>query len=70
MSAQELVKLIEELVEIKVRHHAAMSAKTSTNGNRELARAIAQMNVTDRDRLHHIRSLLVHALDGTEQPVA
>jgi hypothetical protein len=68
MTGQEMIGLIEELVEIKVRHHAAMSAKAPNNGNRELARAVAMMNVADRDRLNYIRKALVQALDGVDQP--
>jgi hypothetical protein len=45
-----------------------MSAKAPNNGNRELARAVAMMNVADRDRLNYIRKALVQALDGVDQP--
>ena len=68
MSAQEFVNLIEELVEIKVRHQAALSTRTSAQGNREIARALAQMNVADRDRLQYIKAMLVQTFESAEQP--
>lgn len=67
MSAQEFVNLIEELVEIKVRHHAAMSSRSSAPGNREIARALAQMNVADRERLQHVKAMLVQTFESAEQ---
>lgn len=59
-----MVGLIEEMIEIKVRQHAAADAKTLHPGNRELARVIYQTNVADRDRLKHVKQLLVQVLEG------
>jgi len=68
MTAQEMVNLIEEMVEIKVRHHAAMAARASGHANRDIARAISQMNVADRDRLQYIKTTLVRTFEGSETP--
>jgi hypothetical protein len=65
MSAQDLVELIEELVEIKVRQHAATLTKGSGHASRELARVIFETNVADRDRLKSIKQTLAQTFEGT-----
>jgi hypothetical protein len=67
MSAHEFVNLIEELIDIKVRHQAALSARTSAQGNREIAKALAQLNVADHQRLQYIKAMLVQTFEGAEQ---
>ncbi len=65
MSAQDMVKLIEELIEIKVRQNAIATAKNMGLVNKELARVMYEASAADRDRLHSVRQLLVQVLEGT-----
>jgi len=65
MSAQDMVGLIEEMIEIKVRQHAAAEAKNLRPANRELARVIFETSVADRERLKNVKQLLVQVLEGT-----
>lgn len=58
MSAELFVKLIEELVDIKVQYHLANKIKTSP----ELARIVAVKRESDRHRADQIRAELIHAL--------
>lgn len=64
MSAEDLVALIEEMIEIKVRQHAAAESKNLHSANRELARVIHQTNAADRERLKSVRQYLVQVLEG------
>ncbi len=72
MSAQDMIGLIEEMIEIKVRQHAASDAKNLHPANRELARVIYQTSVADRDRLKQVRQSLVQILEGpnSKEPVS
>jgi hypothetical protein len=58
MSAEAFVKLIEELVDLKVQYHLANTVKTSP----ELARIVAVKRETDRHRADQIRAELIQAL--------
>jgi hypothetical protein len=64
MSAQDLVGLIEEMIEIKVRQHAAAEARHHYPANHQLARVVQQSNSADRERLRNVRSILVQVLEG------
>ena len=64
MSAQDLVGLIEEMIEIKVRQHAAADSRHLHPANRELARVVYETTAADRERLRNIRQMLVHVLEG------
>jgi hypothetical protein len=64
MSAQDLVGLIEEMIEIKVRQHATAEAKHQYPGNRELARVVHETSAADRERLRNVRQMLVQVLEG------
>ncbi|MDB6019654.1 MAG: hypothetical protein JWR19_4143 [Pedosphaera sp.] len=63
MRSEELVKLIEEMVDLKVRHHAAVAACASRAAP-HLAKIISQTNVADQHRLVQIRSELARVLEG------
>lgn len=65
MSAQDMVKLIEEIVEIKVRQNAIATAKNLGLVNKDLGRVMYEANAADRDRLQAVRQMLVQALGGT-----
>jgi hypothetical protein len=65
MSAQDMVKLIEELVEIKVRQNAITTAKNLGLVNKELGRVMYEASAADRDRIQAVRQLLVQVLSGT-----
>jgi hypothetical protein len=58
MSAETFVRLIEELVDIKVQYHLANKMKTSS----DLARLVAVKRETDRQRADQIRVELIQAL--------
>ncbi len=64
MSAKDMVQLIEEMIEIKVRQHAASDAKNQHPANRELARVVYESNAADRDRLKMVRQMLIQVLEG------
>lgn len=66
MTATDMVELIEEMIEIKVRQHAAQDAKTQNlkTANRELARAIYQATYADRERLQSVKQALVQILES------
>jgi len=63
MSAETFVRLIEELVDIKVQYHLASKMKTSN----ELARLVAVKRETDRHRADQIRAELIQALTTQAQ---
>jgi hypothetical protein len=58
MSAETFVRLIEELVDLKVQYHLANQMRTST----DLARVVAIKRESDRQRVEHIRVELIQAL--------
>jgi len=58
MSAETFVRLIEELVDLKVQYHLATKIKTSP----ELSRIVAVKRETDRHRADQIRTELIQAL--------
>jgi len=66
MSAETFVRLIEELVDIKVQYHLASKMKTSN----ELARLVAVKRETDRQRADQIRVELIQALTAQAQTSA
>ena len=58
MSAETFVRLLEELVDLKVQYHLANKMKTSS----ELARVIAVKRESDRQRADQVRAELIQAL--------
>ena len=54
MSADTLVKLIEEMVDLKLQQHAEATLKP----NAEVARLLQEKRITDRRRLEQIRAEL------------
>ena len=58
MSAETFVRLIEELVDLKVQYHLANKIKTSP----ELAKVVAVKRETDRQRAEQVRAELIQAL--------
>jgi hypothetical protein len=58
MSAETFVRLLEELVDLKVQYHLANKMKTSS----ELARIIAVKRESDRQRADQVRTELIQAL--------
>ena len=58
MSAESFVKLLEELVDLKVQYHLANQMKTSS----ELTRVLAMKRESDRQRTEQIRAELISAL--------
>jgi hypothetical protein len=58
MNVEALVKLIEEMVDLKVQQFAESTLKPSP----EVARLLAEKRVTDRRRLEQIRTELVRML--------
>jgi len=58
MKAESIVKLIEELVDLKVQQEAASHLKL----NPEVTRLLAQKRETDRRRLEQIRAELIRLL--------
>jgi hypothetical protein len=66
MSAETFVKLIEELVELKVQVHLANHVKTSP----ELARVLGRKRESDRLRVEQVRLELIQALTTQSAPAA
>lgn len=58
MNAESIVKLIEEMVDLKVQQEAASHLKL----NPEVTRLLAQKRETDRRRLEQVRAELVRLL--------
>ena len=60
MNAEALVKLLEEMVDLKVQQYAQLNMKP----NPEVARLLEEKRVTDRRRLEQIKAELVRLLGG------
>ena len=60
VSAEEYIKLLEEMIDLKVQQVAELHLKP----NPEVARLLEQKRVTDRRRLEHIREQLLRGLIG------
>jgi hypothetical protein len=58
MSAANFVKLIEEMIDLKLQQHAQANLKASP----EIGRILEEKRVTDRRRLEQIRAELVRLL--------
>jgi hypothetical protein len=58
MNAEALVKLIEEMIDLKLQQHAQANLKASS----ELTRILEEKRFTDRRRLEQIRAELVKLL--------
>jgi hypothetical protein len=63
MNAENIVKLIEEMVDLKVQQSRA-EATAHLRSNPEIARLLAEKKETDLRRLDHIRAELVRLLNG------
>jgi hypothetical protein len=59
MTAQSLVGLFEEMMDLKIQHYAESQVKTTP----EVARILQEKKETDRRRLDQIRSELVRFLE-------
>jgi hypothetical protein len=67
MQADTLIKLLEELIEIKIRQHSATIMGNATGVNPELVRVLAMTKMADRDKIIQVRSQLVQLLEtGTD----
>ena len=60
MNAETFVKLIEEMIDLKLQQHAQANLKASP----EIARILEEKRFTDRRRLEQIRAELVRSLGG------
>ncbi len=60
MNAETLVKLLEEMIDLKVQQHTQLNMKP----NPEMARLLEEKRITDRRRLEQIRVELVRILVG------
>jgi len=60
MNAETFVKLIEEMIDLKLQQHAQANLKASP----EMARILEEKRITDRRRLEQIRAELVRWLGG------
>jgi hypothetical protein len=69
MQSETLIKLIEELVELKIRQHAAISAVASRSAP-NLARVISETHAADHRRLDQIKSEMAKVLAAEVQPQA
>jgi len=58
MTAEMLVGLIEEMVDLKIQHFAESTIRATP----EVARILAEKKETDRRRLEQIRAELIRAL--------
>ena len=61
MNAETVVKLVEEMVDLKVQHFAESMMKHTP----EVARLLQEKRATDRRRLEQIKAELVRLLDTT-----
>jgi len=60
MNAETLVKLIEEMMDLKVQHYAESQLKA----NSEVARILIEKRETDRRRLEQIRTELTRIVSA------
>jgi hypothetical protein len=60
MTAESLIGLIEEMVDLKIQQHAESSMKATP----EIARILHDKRETDHRRLEQIRAELVRVLQG------
>ena len=60
MNAETVVKLIEDLVDLKLQQHAQANIKP----NAEIARLLEEKRAADRRRLEQVRAELVRVLNG------
>ena len=60
MNGETLVKLIEEMIDLKLQQRAQANLKA----NPEIARILDEKRLTDRRRLEQIRAELVRLLGG------
>jgi len=58
MNAEALVKLIEEMIDLKLQQQARTNLKVSP----EIARFLEEKRITDRRRLEQIRAELIRLL--------
>ncbi len=65
MTAEDMVELIEEMIEIKVRQQATATAKNLGMINRNLAKVVFETGVADRERMNAIKQALVQLLEGS-----
>jgi hypothetical protein len=60
MNGETWVKLIEEMIDLKLQQHAQANLKASP----EIARFLEEKRVTDRRRLEQIRAEMIRLLSG------
>jgi hypothetical protein len=60
MNAESFVKLIEEMIDLKLQQQAQLNVKPSP----EIARFFEEKRLTDRRRLEQIRAELLRTLSG------
>ncbi len=59
MTAQNLVKLFEEMMDLKIQQYAESTMRPSP----EVARLLQEKRETDRRRLEQIRAELIHFIE-------
>ena len=64
MTAETFVKLVEEMIDVKIQQYAESQLKT----NPDLARILAEKRETDRRRLEQIRAELVRMIASNQPP--
>jgi hypothetical protein len=60
MNAETIVKLVEEMVDLKIQHFAESTMKPSP----EIARILQEKRATDQRRLEQIKAEMVRLLDS------
>ena len=58
MSSETFVSLVEEMMDLKIQHHAELTMKSSP----EVAKILQEKRETDRRRLEQIRAELARVL--------
>jgi len=63
MTAEGMIKLIEEMIDLKIRQHASATvpANKTTPG---LAKMVGEMHAADHRRLQQVKTELVKMLEG------
>ncbi|MDB6108917.1 MAG: hypothetical protein JWR69_667 [Pedosphaera sp.] len=67
MQNEALIQLIEEMIELKIRQHAAVSA-AATRSDPHLARIISQTHAADHRRLEQIKGEIARVLKANDSP--
>ncbi|HEX4644307.1 MAG TPA: hypothetical protein VH598_01735 [Verrucomicrobiae bacterium] len=63
MTAEGMIKLIEEMIDLKIRQHASATVPTGKT-TPQLSKLVGQMHAADHRRLQEVKAELLKLLGG------